>query len=272
MKGENMRMENKERAPLSRILDIYTTTFYGEDATSKVREVLALKLFENAEKLGIRCTVVDGGSNADFLEKAGKFRNVKIFPQTAKGMGGGRREALRLAAEEFSDPAVDHCFFWVEPEKDGLITAENLEKMTEPLRGDEIGIVVPARKEEGIDTLPDFQARIEQRANREAARSAGRYISKEDIKDVWDLWFGPKMFNRKGLQYFLEYKGELDKWDSIIKPVINAYKAGIGIASVPVDYEYDESQRADEDGNRVMQEKRVFQYHKILGEIRKKNN
>ena len=228
---------------------------------------MALKLFENAEKLGIKCVIVDGGSNKTFLEKVSEYKNVELSAQTARGMGAGRREALSIASEEFSNPASKHFFLWVEPEKDGLITEENLSKMIESLREGNSDIVVPLRGEKGMDSLPRFQAWIEERANKKASQLIGKNVTEEEAEGVWDIWFGPKMFNQKGLKYFLEYKGELDKWDSVIKPVMEAYEGGAKIASVPVDFAYDESQKSNEENDRNFKMKRIEQYAMILSEM-----
>ncbi len=49
-------------------LTIFTTTSYGSDPVSRVREKLALKFLQNAIGLGAHCVVVDGGSNKKFYE------------------------------------------------------------------------------------------------------------------------------------------------------------------------------------------------------------
>lgn len=254
------KIEHKEAAPSFKDLTIFTSTFYGTDQTSKVRQNLALKLFENAEKIGVKCVVVDGGSNEEFLEKARAHRNVELSVRGSLGMGESRREALRVASEELPSATRKHFFLWVESEKDGLITIENLTKMIESLRGGDSDIVVPER--EDMSSLPHFQAWIEQRANKKAMQ-----LTDKDVKEIWDLWFGPKMFNEEGLKYFLDYKGELDKWDSIIKPVMNAYKDNKRVVSVPVSFEYDETQKDDEEKNDEFKKKRIAQYSTILAEM-----
>lgn len=257
---EGYTFESHEKPPAFEDLTIFTATLYGDDETSKVRQALALKLFENIEKLAIACVVIDGGSNEDFLTKVRAHKNIILRINTELGMGASRREALRIAIEECPDANSDHYFMWVEPEKDGLITVENLEKMLAPLRDDSTDIVVPAR--ENMDTLPQFQAQIEQRANKRV-----KELIQEPSAEVWDIWFGPKVFNREGSKYFLNYTGALDKWDSVMKPVLDAFKDGKRIASVPVDFSYDESQRANEDNNDTFKEKRIEQYATVLAEM-----
>ncbi|TSD02436.1 MAG: hypothetical protein Athens071424_82 [Parcubacteria group bacterium Athens0714_24] len=244
-------------------LVIFTTTLYGEDKTSLVRLELAKKLFANAEKLGIKCVVLDNGSSKNFLQEVAKYKNVKLIIQPAFGMGEGRRRSLQEAMQMVSPEIKNPNFLWTEPEKDGLITKENLNAMINGLRNGSVDIVVPQRKNK--DSYPKFQARIETRANKRAKELGG--MSQDFPNEEIDLWFGPKMFNLTGAQYFLDYKGKLDKWDAIIKPVINAYKDGKTIGVTPVDFTYDQSQRKDEEGNKEFKKKRFEQYVKILEEL-----
>jgi len=255
------KIENREEAPSFKDLTIFTATFYGEDETSKVRQKLALKLFENAKELGVKCVVADGGSNEEFLEKARAYTNVVLSVEKSLGMGERRREALRIAHDELpSSSSSGHFFLWIEPEKDGLITAENLTKMIKSLRENNSDIVVPERQD--MSSLPHFQAWMEQRANKKAMQ-----LTDKDIEEVWDIWFGPKMFNEEGLKYFLNYKGKLDKWDATIKPVMDAYKDNKRVVSVPVDYTYDETQKENEEGSAEFKKKRIEQYLTILTEM-----
>lgn len=255
--GEN-RVENKEGGKFPDLV-IYTTTFYGNDPVSAVREKLALKLFENANKLRVKCVVVDGGSNPDFLAAARQFPNIEVIIDPSLGMGQSRRVALKKAITK-EEAAF---FLWVEPEKSDLIDEASLGKMITGLRDQKTDIVVPKR--ESMETLPEFQAWIENRANKRAMKISG--VSEDEVKEIWDIWFGPKMFNRDGAQYFLNYQGKLDKWDAVLKPVFDAYKAGKRVSSVGVDYKYDITQKQNEENDREMKKKRVTQYMTILSEL-----
>ena len=224
--------------------------FYGEDKTSQIREKLAEKLLENAAKLGIKCVVVDGGSNQNFLNKAISYKNVNLTVNPNLGMGESRRESLRVA-EKLGAP----YYLWVEPEKYDLIKPESLKVMLDGLRKDKTDIVIPKRVSK--ESMPKLQAWIETRANKRAKELlGGEFKTEEEL----DLWFGPKMFNRAGANYFLNYKGKLDKWDAVIKPVINAQHEGKRVSSVDVNYEYDISQSSSEVGDRNMKGKRLEQY------------
>lgn len=240
-------------------LTIFTTTFYKDDPVSQVREKLAVKLLENTNNFGVKVVVVDGGSNKAFLEKIKLIPNVRLVVDPTLTMGESRRKALEIAVAESHTP----FYMWVEPEKDALITSESLEAMLAPLREHEVDIVVPKRK--SLETLPPLQAKLEQRAN----KRAGKITYGEDLSDneVLDMWFGPKLFNEATVSYFTKYNSKLDKWDSVLKPVINAHHDGKKLAGVEVDYEYDPSQSGSEVNDRKMQMKRLEQYATILAEM-----
>jgi len=251
-------IEKKETINFSD-LTIYTATLYGDDDVSNVRQPLAEKFIENTAKLGIKCVLIDGGSNEKFINFAKSFPNVKIEIDPHLGMGESRRRGLNKAMEDVEA----QYFLWVEPEKYDLINTDDLGRMITGLKEDQTDIVVPKRS--SMETLTKFQTWIESRANKRAMEIAG--VNEQDVKEVWDLWFGPKMFNREGAKFFQEYSGKLDKWDSIIKPVVNAYQAGKRISSVSVDYSYDTKQTEAEENDREMKKKRIIQYVSILAEM-----
>lgn len=253
---ERAEFEHEEKERFDDLV-IFTTTLYGDDESSKIRSELALQLFENARKLNIRCVVVDGGSNEYFMRMAQSFKNVYFLINIRLGMGESRRAALQSAIERHQ---ADY-YLWVEPEKEGLISENSLSAMIEQLRGGSADIVVPQRKSK--ETLPKFQAWIETWANK---RASDLYKDRAE-EEIYDLWFGPKIFNREGARYFLEYKGELDKWDAIIKPILEAKRDGKKIVSVPVDFHYNENQRRHEEGSKSFKQKRVDQYKQILAEL-----
>lgn len=258
------KFEQKEEAEKFDDLVIFTTTFYEDDESSRVRADLAEKFFDRVDKLNIKCIVVDGGSFPEFIEKISKYKNIQIISEPNIGMGESRRKALDVASNLMSKER-NPSFLWVEPEKEDLIKEESLGAMIKSLREGSADVVVPSRISK--ESYPKFQKWIEERANK---RAGDLFDKSEDDKlfDVEvDLWFGPKMFNRDGSKFFLDYKGDLDKWDSIIKPVVEAQNAGKGIVSVPVDFKYPEKQREHEEGNRVFDQKRIDQYRQILAEL-----
>lgn len=258
------QIEQKEKIEEFDDLAIFTTTFYKDDESSRVRSALAEKFFDHVNGLNIKCIVVDGGSYPEFLENIKKFKNIKIVSETTLGMGESRRKALEVALNLMAEEN-NPSFLWVEPEKEDLIKEESLGAMIKFLREERADIVVPSRVSK--ESYPKFQKWIEERANKRAGQLFNKSENDEMFESEVDLWFGPKMFNREGAKFFLNYKGNLDKWDSIIKPVIEAQGAGKNIVSAPVDFKYPEEQKNYEEGNEIFDQKRIDQYKQILAEL-----
>jgi len=249
-------------------LTLFTGTFYDDTPSSRLRQSFALQLFEKAKENDIKIVVSDGGSNADFLEMAASYPNVTILQEPeGSTMGSSRRFALEQALDDAkNDP--EHIFMWLEPEKIELADPTILTMLTQPIREGTADIVVPSRK--NLDTLPKQQAWIETRANERASNIMKGKAPNELVdrtEPPLDLWFGPKVFNAQGAQYFAQYQGDLDKWDATIKPVLNAHKDGLRITNVPIDFNYPPSQSEYENGNIDFQRKRMQQYASILIEL-----
>lgn len=257
---KQLKTEQREDENKFNDLFIFTTTLYGQDESSRVRASLAEEFLKRTEKLNIKCVVVDGGSSAEFLNKIKQLKNIQVVIEPSLGMGESRRKALE-AAMSLASATGSPSFLYADPEKEDLIKEESLGAMIKSLREGIADIVVPMRKT--MESYPRFQEWIEKRANKRAAKIMNENKAEAEL----DLWFGPKMFNREGAKYFLEYKGKLDKWDSIIKPVADAYKAGKRIVSAPVDFQYPETQKSHEEMSRVFKQKRFEQYRKILAEM-----
>lgn len=256
-------------------LIIYTATLYGNDKISEIRSELCINLLKNAKELGVKVIIKDGGSSEKFINEVKKLDNVLLIQALpggeAKSMGADRRDALEEAVklagrEKMQNP----CFFWTEPEKDNLIAEQNLANMVAEIRRGS-NIVVPARKENAWESLPKTQRWFEQRANKRSQKltkefSGGRH------QQLLDLWFGPKMLDREGAEFFREYNKDnkrMDLWDATIVPVTEAVREGKAVGSVPVDYEYNEVQRLNESGELkdIFTIKRLEQYSQILKEM-----
>ncbi len=104
-------------------------------------------------------------------------------------------------------------------------------------------------------------------SNKVHGREATAPIKKDE---VLDLWFGPKMFNRRGAEDFLKWnenKDKMDKWDATIGPVVAAGAEGKRVSSVEVDFRYDPSEKELEETSaqsEVMSWKRAIQFRTIL--------
>lgn len=254
---------------------IYTSTFYEKDETSKIRSELCLGMLKNAQALGVRVIIKDTGSNEEFIRKVKRLNNVTLLrsesTEQRKNMGEDRRDALKVAISIAKREKIKQPYFlWTEPEKDNFISAENLLTMaSEMKRG--TNIVIPARKEKALESLPKNQRWFEQRGNKRALEVI-RQTSDNQGQELLDLWFGPKMFDFEGAQYFINYNqknNRIDLWDAVTVPVAEAIRDGKKAVSVPVDYEYHESQRNNESGELKdgFTRKRLEQYAQILKEM-----
>lgn len=240
-------------------LAIFTSTLYDNSPIKRTRVPLSIRFFENARDLRIAVFAVDGGSNEEFVGKIKNFENVTVAVQKNTSMGEHRRHALKMAMS--SDIASDKEYYlWSEPEKYSLLEPETLDSMIAVLRSGQADIVVPKRK--SMDSCSAFQNEMETKANIKAAQIMGS-------EEVFDLWFGPKMMNRTGARYFLNYKSDVDKWDATIVPVVQALHDGKKIVSVPVDFKYDPIQKSMEEKSAEMDAKRIEQYTSIISEIEK---
>ncbi len=244
--------------------------------TSILRMQLALDTFRNVAKVGATCVLTDGGSNKEFFDEINKINSeanrevIRVIPETSAkekmSMGESRRLAFfsvfggtidewNSGKRDVSDKEGAEFCLWIEPEKADLVTQENLEKILLTFTEQNAEIVVPARMQEGWETLPQKQAWIEKRANREAAKIVG--------SQNLDLWFGPKVFSRAAARFFLESKGP--RWEGLMEPVHRGIREGIAVVPASVNYKYDLRQKEMEEGDLGDDffSKRVTQYAEI---------
>lgn len=248
-------------------LIIYTGVYYTKSDLYDARSKIWFKTFDNAQRLGIRVVVRnDGGLPPEMLERIKAYENITIVekdPLKKNTLGSGRREALQKAIEIAEKEGIKKpVFLWTEPEKDDLITEKNLRPLVAEINAGS-NMVIPERGEKAWNELPKQQRWLEQRAEKRVQEK----IMKSDER--LDLWFGPKVLDKAGAEYFLRYNStgnEIDLWDSLMVPVLEAKKDGLRVKSVPLDFSYDESQTAK--GTEAKQEgipiKRIEQYAQIL--------
>lgn len=262
-----MKKETKEANPkLKKTLEfcdlcVFTSTKYWEDEISKIRYPLFLKMMENCKNLWIKLIIADSSTNIDFLDNIHRIRNEKIkFIKNDEKLWKKRREALKKG---ILDKNIEY-FLWIEPEKYDLIKKDSLNNMVNELRSWKFNIIIPNRN--NINQMPDFFVQIEKKWNKKI---------KDDVLNSeleYDLWFWPKMFDRKWAKYFLKYNKESNKadlWDSQILPVINAYKDWLKIQSVDTNFSYDKSEINIETISKELKQKREDQYNCIFSEISK---
>lgn len=251
-------------------LIIVTTSFFpkfDESESDKVRGNLAISLSQKAVEQGINLVVIDGGSTKSFLN-ALVSKGVHPIRQEKKGMDQSRFQAYREAHNNNDSKTIA----WVEIEKAPLISNELLEAAKIIAEG-KARIVVPARSEEGLNSLPNYQKISELSANAIIRTTLERH--KRECPDLFpnlmvipqiDWFFGPKIFDRELYpefanvnQFWSDFiqKLRIDKPDllkyygysgPLILPVIYALHKGLPVVSYEMKtYRYPKEQTKIED-------------------------
>ena len=223
-----------------------TTTFYNpDDEVSRVRSEIAKRTFRNTINEGCPVIAVDGGSSDELLKEFENY-GVVVLGEEQRGMGPARRQAIKVAAENYNAQAT----MWAEPEKD---LSEFLEDIFDPLEIEEADFVGVARRDRS--SYPLFQ---------KVTEGLGNEIWKDITGVELDMFFGVRAW-RKGLErYFLEYGGMAQ--DAIHVPVVDIIHAGYKVRSVSIDFKYPAEQRAVEEGllnALAMKIKRLSQLHEL---------
>ncbi len=112
-----------------------------------------------------------------------------------------------------------------------------------PVYVDRADIVIPRRR--SLSSYP---------AKQQLTEREGNEFYEQLTRLPFDAVWGTHTSNKKAVQVFLDYENanfpsKIDKWDSIIVPIIDMPKAGIRMESVEVDYECPKEQRLAEDIN-----------------------
>ncbi len=252
---------------------VFTGVYFQEDAIYQMRSKIWPKTIENAAKLGVKVIIRnDGGVSEEILSELKKYGNVTFVDKTEPAtLGEGRRKIFKKGLDVAEMEGIENpVFLWTEPEKDGLITEENLSRIVREVENGS-HIIVPERGEKAWTQLPKIQSFLENRAQgkvRDMLVSTSGNINQE----ILDLWFGPKVFDKTGADYFLKYnseKNKIDLWDSLMVPVMEAVKDGVNVKSIPMDFLYNEEQiRVESDEtNKEISIKRIEQYTQILKEL-----
>lgn len=236
-------------------LTIATSTFYN--STTDLRFELAQRFVRDAVTLGHRVVIVDASplpEIANILYSLG----ATVSPQNEKGMGRGRRQALREAMDLENSHTDEPVVAWCEPEKYPLVPF--FDEMSEFMWEGEIDLLIPRRH--NLDGYPKYQQLSELRGNWQV----GTFTGQPEL----DLWFGPRLMNDLGLSAFLEYEGDHgDKWDSIFAPVARAIAAEMSVESYMVNYVHPPEQTAAEVNDEAMDRKRDEQFDTLIECMRK---
>lgn len=227
-----------------------TATFYK--SLEETRFELALQFLEEARRESLPVVLVDGSPDdfASTARSAFTARGAIVLPELQKGMGQSRRQAWRKGFE------VADIINWCEPEKPSYV--KHARRLMERIASGECDAIVPGRDPKSFATYPSFQQLCETIGNRIAG------ILTDFPADVW---YGPKVFNRKAGQHFIDAE-DLMLWDSIIVPVYRALAAGYKVISVELtDVGYPPAQAREEEGDEAIDLKRWMQLKTLIATI-----
>lgn len=217
------QLTSEERLQVAHSVAVVTGTFYkdwypgewipGKNDTAKVRGDLALQTMKAALDAGYQLVAVDGGSSDQF-KAAAEGLGIKLQVQTETTMSGSRREGFISASILDGVKAIA----WLEPEKLSLITDEKcLFDASQLILNDQADVVVLERDQAGLASIPDYQAKSEEEADKKWSsilRIAG--ILLPDQKDL-KPFFGPKIFkNTPELLKIFTTKYELNVGEGFI--------------------------------------------------------
>ncbi len=235
---------------ISEKVAIATTTLYNPDLESDIlRSEIAKSTVRRATNLGYEIIIVDSGSSDELLKDFERY-GAKIFSQQKKGMGSGRRQAIKEALDTKKEVIV-----WTEPEKENYIS--EIVKTAKPIIEGYADLVVPKRK--SLKSYPTAQQYAELLGN-----SFWKRLTGYDL----DMWFGPRTWKKELSPYFLGYSGEYgDKWDSIFIPVIDAIFDEKKVISVEVKYTHPPKQTEIEEHDLNFYTKRIEQLSNLLNAL-----
>lgn len=279
-------------------ITVATTTFYPnwhpgqaeeEPKADKLRGDLALEFAARIVEQGYGLAVVDGGSNETFLAEMGRL--AKVSGQTERGMSGSRRQAFGEAVERPDCKII----IWSEPEKVEFAQSYCLRPCYMSIARGEYDIVVPGRTNDGYNSLPTAQARMERHfARRWSSLLRISGMMPKDAPD-FDIAFGPRIFRndpdivslfmdryqfdfrdrigvigdeKVDLRSALEHLYSRAKPDTYPNttffPIIAALHHGIRVGNMEVPYLHPPVQTRMEEGNSEFDRKRWDQYLNIV--------
>lgn len=179
--------------------------------------------------LGVRPMVIDASlaSTKELLRRVGG----QVFDQLpGTSMGAARRQAVEVALRQKAEIII-----WMEPEKAPL--ASFLPELIDQFSATQANLLIPRRRT--LRSYPAYQMAKELEGNHEVASLIGR----TDL----DLWFGPRVMDRRAAELFCSYGGQYgDRWESIFIPVMMSLRQGLKVVGHTIDYIHPPEQTAAE--------------------------
>lgn len=207
---------------------VVTTTFSKN--VQDMRFKLALNMVSSiVQRFGTGPIIVDD-SPAEVKDALRAIGGQVFDQEPGTGMGAARRQAVKVALEQGAETIV-----WMEPEKHPLVTF--LDQLVDQFDFDRADLLIPRRR--SLRSYPTYQMVKELEGNHEA----GSLTRRPDL----DLWFGPRVMNRRAARLMVDYDGQYgDRWDSIFIPVLMALKRNYTVVGHTVDYVHPPEQTAAE--------------------------
>lgn len=254
---------------------IATTTFYPSKDGIMAKDVrlragLALKMLKAAK---CPVVVVDGGSDAGWRREAASYGAKLVDEIRGKNhtMGKGRRQALAEAGNLNKEIVC-----WIEPEKYPFLQT-SFTYCAWQVYDHDADILVPRRQDE-LKSYPLQQRLEELTGNLTVMELLRGYLIKNGLSvdesekrvPYLDQWIGPRIMNRKGLEYFLNYNGKIgdavhDRWESIFVPLWQAMLDGkLKVRGTAVDYVHPKEQTELESSSPEYSLKRIQQLNAIV--------
>lgn len=247
-----------------------TTTMYPSKGgvmtkENELRAKLALRTMKAAQQIGYKIIVVDSGSDTGWREEIKNTgatlieEDLHFIPGTHT-MGRSRRQAF-IAAGNTHHKIIG----WLEPEKHPYILAADghspAAAAAYPVFGNEADIVIPRRLDE-LASYP-LQQRHEELTTNLTITNLLQDSTQCKIPYL-DWSMGPRMMNRTGLDYFINYDGKIagdnhDRWECLYVPVFQALFDNKKIVGVPVHYIHPEEQTKFESSDASYDLKRIEQ-------------
>lgn len=253
-------------------------------AEHKIRGELAMQTATDVLRQGYQLILVDGAQGSDF-QRAMAATDIPFIQEEGRGMSASRRQAFN---EAYSRPDVQACV-WIEPEKTDMVN--HIPECVAPILSSDTEMVVPARKEQGWDSLPTYQGVSEMFGNRifnEKLHRSGLLPEEEEL----DVYFGPRVYSAKesvretmleliNRQYSFDKKNDDvhaavnpgSYSEATFFPVAAALNEDLSVKSVPVNFKYPFDQKTLEEfpafaeGENGYAQKRKRQLTGILTEL-----
>ena len=219
----------------------------NDNPIERNRVGIFLNTIDNIVKAGISCVVLYVDTEDSLVSRIAD-KGITIREHATKGYGNNRREAMRFAAETFPNSQYLCC---IEPEKTDMV------RFVLPM----LTYLQKNNFKLGLFNRTDMESYPEdQKYYYLYLRSAISSLLKFDL----DYAFGPVVFHRDVLPYFLEYKSEHgDLWDSILAPRLRIIKDGHPYGIMDIDFQNDPRMTEVESAHSDMIRKRFDQVNNV---------